>query len=162
MDKFRSGYIVDKFGVTVGLTEENTAGMKFYGLLPHPTVKGDFQGARACVSVDGAPCVEGTALLDTGLSVSFLSMPKGTVMKRGEDDHLLDGSVVSIRFGEPDATAVATEKFTVGRPVMPDVNPDNVTAVIRDPTFVNTGRKVYREWVTAFDGVVGRYGFRAA
>ncbi|KAK3390148.1 outer membrane autotransporter barrel protein [Podospora didyma] len=161
---YSEGYIIDKYGLQVGLTESNTASMSFYALENHPTIAGEYREARACISIDGATCSPGTAVLDTGIAQSYMRMPSGTVMNRDAAHHLLDNSVVSIRFGvPPPGTPVATESFTVGTPSTPNVNPEYVSAVINgEPTYVNTGRRVYRAFITAFDGKNARYGFKSA
>ena len=54
----------------------------------------------------------------------------------------MEGSVVSIGFRESGTTAVARDEYTVGTPATSEVNPEYVSAVIKDPTYVNTERRI--------------------
>ncbi|KAK0701898.1 hypothetical protein B0T26DRAFT_629023, partial [Lasiosphaeria miniovina] len=160
---YSAGYVLDSHGLRVGLTDANTAGISWYALEAHASIPGEYREARACIAVDGAtPCVPGHAVVDTGIGQSYLRMPAGTALRfvSGRSGRLVDTSAVRIDFGAPGSTAVATESFTLGSPGSPDVNPDYVSAVFRDPalTYINTGRHAYRAFVTAFDGRNGRYG----
>jgi len=54
----------------------------------------------------------------------------------------MEGSVVSIGFRESGTTAVARDEYTVGTPATSEVNLEYVSAVIKDPTYVNTERRI--------------------
>jgi len=171
MAAFAPGYLIDKWGITVGLTEANTAGMAFTDLPARdpvagsggrtPTVPMDFAALPACIALNGtAPCHVGTALMDTGVGQGYLRLPIGAPLGRDPvSKRLYDGSTVSVALGQP---AVVTEAFTVGSGAATGVTPAYVEAYnSRRGNFFNSGRHAYRAWVTAYDAVSGRLGFRA-
>ncbi|KAE8451682.1 hypothetical protein EG329_003139 [Mollisiaceae sp. DMI_Dod_QoI] len=161
---FRPGYIITKEGITIGLTKTNMEGMRYVQL---PTINTtmprnpyDWGAIPACMSVGGAPCSIGTALLDTGLSNSYITLPSNASVATSPGTTLLvNGSEVKIEFGAP---IVAADEFIVGQNISGGVAPTKVSVTLSDTRipFVNTGRHVYRAWEVAFDAVLGRVGFR--
>ncbi|KAK3367722.1 hypothetical protein B0H63DRAFT_85473 [Podospora didyma] len=166
MAKFSAGYVISNRGIQVGLTDANTGPhTKFYQLQPMQNVS-DWQGAQACITVDDVPTACGTALLDTGLVQSYLSLPPGTVglhtVKTAKNQTLLrDGSRVKIVFGEPNGTVAATESFVVGAVSRKSITPAWVAVSLKSPTFVNTGRFFYRGFEVAFDDANGYFGLKS-
>lgn len=157
---FRAGYVITKKGIQIGLTGENMKGMRMLGLDKISGMKYDWGAIPACISIDDQACVNGTALLDTGLENSYITVPSSTSFTTVENStSLINGSVVKIDFGN----GVAVDEFVVGKDIEDGTTPTKVSMTrsdIRVP-FVNTGRHVYRAWDVAFDAVGGRVGFRA-
>lgn len=160
---FRPGYIITAAGVTIGLTERNMRGMKYIQLpminSTTPRNPFDWGAIPACISVDGEVCSMGTALLDTGLNNSYITVPFNVSFTVVPNTTLLaDGERVNIGFGVP---VVGTDEFVVGKGIEKGVTPTKVSMTQSDSrVFVNTGRHVYRRWEVAFDAVAGRVGFR--
>lgn len=166
------GYIISKAGITIGLTDSNTAGMEYASLPPRAkapsedvtTARHPFDWAElpACVSVDGAPtCTNCTVLLDTGVDQAYITVPLSVPLRRLPDSFILvAGSDVHISFGQP---AILSESFVVGKGVSTGVTPREVFGYRtsrRAPHF-NTGRHLYRALEVGFDAVRGRLAFRA-
>ncbi|KAH6869275.1 outer membrane autotransporter barrel protein [Thelonectria olida] len=170
---YRNGYIISKQGITLGLTEENTLGMKFLDLGDGATADPrDWATLPACLAVGSRPCVPGTTLIDTGISHSFMTLPTSFILNRHDEINpstgkaspaLDDDSFVHVKFGrsgvyqaELDFYAGSTSGIAIG-PV-----PDNVFAVRRNDRtpYFNTGRHFLRRWKVAFDAEKGRFGFR--
>jgi len=185
-ETFRNGYIITKDGIIIGLTERNTAEMVFtnlkHGIRDHNEYPLDWAPVPACIAVDGIPCVNGTALIDTGIPHSYLTLPMyqpdgaitpvhrhtATSPSTGANVQVLDdGSHVQIRFGNG-ADEVDDDYHVVNSTLyeIRDQTPDMVITTLADPTkrppFVNTGRHFLRAWEVGFDAVGGRYGFRRA
>lgn len=161
---FRPGYIITKEGITIGLTESSMEGMRYiqlrkiYSSIPRHSY--DWGAIPACISVNNSPCSVGTALLDTGLSNSYITLPSNASITTSPNSTLLvTGSTVKIEFG---VTSVAVEEFVVGENITEGVTPTKVSLTLNDARipFVNTGRHVYRAWEVFFDPVEGKVGFR--
>jgi hypothetical protein len=168
---YRNGYIISKDGITIGLTEQNTRGMEFAKLTPrltnssHPSRDPrDWSAVPACMSINGVPCTTGSALIDTVVAQSYMTLPLGTLANRTIFPLLDNGSTVDIQFGSP-GNIVACENFTVGdvNSVQKSITPSAVRLSLADPKkntpHVNTGRHFLRAWRVAFDAVEGRLGF---
>jgi len=177
---FRNGYTITKDGITIGLTESNTAGHSFTELregLHHSTHPLDWQPVPACIAVDPmTSCVEGTSLIDTGITHSYLTLPLGSPVHRHDAESpsskalvkaLDDGSIVRVTFGTNNNTMEDT--FTVvnsTNTIITDHTPDMVITTLASPAvkppFINTGTHFLRTWNVAFDAVGGRFGLRRA
>lgn len=166
---FRSGYILNRHGVTVGLTGRNTAGMRFteLSLREEAVSPRDWAQADGCMGVDGAPCVRGPVLIDTGVSQMYMTLPLGSKAKRTHPPVLNDGSLVSVQVGLGYGDRyTAEENFTVGDRLGMDydVVPSSVRLTLanpmRNPPHVNTGRHFLRAWEFAFDSDGGFFGLR--
>ncbi|KID81147.1 outer membrane autotransporter barrel protein [Metarhizium guizhouense ARSEF 977] len=152
--KFRNGFVLSKGGVTIGLTAANTAGMDFTKLYlqeRHADTR-DWSQMDGCISVDGSRCFVGPALIDTGVSQMYMTLPSGTKVKRTKPPVLDDGSIVEVRIGPfADGKYVSSEKFTVGDTKGMDcgVVPSSVRLTLADPAknppHVNTGRHFFEE-----------------
>jgi predicted aspartyl protease len=157
------GYVLTRRGLQVGLTRADTRGrFRFVKLDPHPRVPGDWLGPPACITVDGRePGTCGRALLDTGVTGMFLTLPPGQVADRvrtdaAGHDALVPGTRLSFRFGDAAGYAI-----TVGDRAAP-LAPDRVTLdTTRPQPFVNTGLRVLNGFDLLYDADRGYFGLRA-
>lgn len=156
------GYVLTRRGVHVGLTRANTHGRyRFVKLDPHPHVPGDWLGVPACITVDGRdPAACGQALLDTGVTGMFLTLPLAQVMgslRTGAADHavLRPGTRLSFRFGDAAGYAI-----TVGDRDAPLAPERIVLNTTRPQPFVNTGLHILNGYDVLYDADRGYYGFR--
>ncbi|KAK2616416.1 hypothetical protein QQS21_000658 [Conoideocrella luteorostrata] len=165
--KFRNGFIVNKHGITIGLTGSNTAGMHFskLSLRENHADSRDWAQVEGCMAVDGMECITGPALIDTGVSQMYMTLPLGTKVKRTNPPVLDDGSVVEIQIGpQKNRKFIAKEKFTVGDAEGEEdgVVPSSVRLSLADPRknppHFNTGRHFLRAWEMAFDSDGGFFG----
>jgi hypothetical protein len=170
---FRNGFIITKEGITIGLTEGNTHGMTFTQLNDGPHKEDDsldWLPVPVCIAVDDMNCVNGTALFDTGISQSYLTLPLGTHVQRhkatspssgGNVSVLNDGSHVKLYFGSRIEDDFYVVNFTTE---IRDQTPDMVITTLANPNikapFINTGSHFLRAWNVAFDAEGGRFGFR--
>ena len=167
---FRNGYVIEKEGVRIGLTEENTAGMKFVELR-EAEEEGEWMSVEACLKVGETECFNGTVLIDTGISHAYLTLPLGANVSRhaatspssgGVVQVLDDGSFVQLDFGsgvEEDFVVVNSTETEIK-----DETPNMVITTLANPAvkppFFNSGAHFLRKWAIAFDAVGGRFGFR--
>jgi len=176
--KFRNGYIITREGIIIGLTESNTAGYSFSELnegMHHATHPLDWQPVSACIAVDPmASCVEGTALIDTGITHSYLTLPLDSPIHRHDTESpsskalvkaLDDGSVVHITFGTgvnsvEDTFTVVNSTNTMITDHTPDMIITTLSAPAVKPPFINTGTHFLRTWNVAFDAGGGRFGLK--
>lgn len=174
--KWNAGYIITKDGFSLGLTGENTAGMDFVELeegVNHEEYPMDWLPVSVCIAVDEIPCVNGTALLDTGISQAYLTLPlslNGSIHRHtaqspssGADVLVLDdGSRVQLAFGDGLVDGFAVVNATTTN--ITDSTPTMVITTLSSTKapYINPGRHFYRGWEVAFDAVGGRLGFRAA
>ncbi|MEE7505984.1 hypothetical protein [Methylobacterium mesophilicum] len=156
------GYVLTRQGVHVGLTRANTRGRyRFVKLDPHPRVPGDWLGVPACITVDGrAPAACGRALLDTGVTGMFLTLPPAQVadsLRAGAGDHaaLRPGTRLSFRFGDAAGYAI-----TVGDRAAPLAPERIILNTTRPQPFVNTGLRVLNGYDVLYDADRGYFGFR--
>ncbi|KAH8597532.1 hypothetical protein B0O99DRAFT_670558 [Bisporella sp. PMI_857] len=176
-DHFRNGYLITKDGITVGLTASNTNGFSFVDLkegIHHSTHPLDWKPVPACIAVDAMTCVNGTALIDTGITHSYLTLPLGSPVNRhtakspssNADVQVLDeNSYVQVRFDT--GTGRIDDNFTVVNSTttsITDHTPNLVITTLASPAvrppYINTGTHFLRTWDVAFDAVGGRFGFR--
>ncbi|KZB99418.1 hypothetical protein AU375_04336 [Methylobacterium radiotolerans] len=157
------GYVLTRRGVHVGLTRANTRGRyRFVKLDPHPHVPGDWLGVPACIAVDDRePAACGRALLDTGVTGMFLTLPPAQVADSLRADAadravLRPGTRLSFRFGDAAGYAI-----TVGDRTAP-LAPERIILNTKRPQpFVNTGLHVLNGFDVLYDADRGYYGFRA-
>jgi hypothetical protein len=169
---YRNGYIISADGITLGLTAANTADFSFTKLLPGRTADPrDWAPLPVCISVDGSLCVNGTALIDTGIAQSYLTVPSTVAVQRHQEASLStgnsvwvlnNGSVVDVKLGSAPDFALEMA-YVVGEPlgVAEGIVPAQVITTVtsaKDP-YVNTGRHFFRGWRIAYDAVEGWYGF---
>lgn len=152
----RQGYILSPEGVHIGLTPANTGGFRYLKLARRPDGS-DWQATPACISLNGAtPPACGTVLVDTGVSVMFMTVPPAQA--QGAEGTLPPGTQVAVSVGEG-ASAFPLYSFSVGdgSPLAPSaihlrVAPDRV--------FINTGFHLLNGFDVLFDGEGGYVGFR--
>ena len=161
------GYIINKTGVTVGLTEENTKGFSFVKLALNHSYSDDprdWTQTPCCISINDGPCSFGSLLLDTGIPQSYLilppSVPVDVETTASQTLILADGVNVTVYFGLEGSYA-ATYDLTVGG----EGNEMEPTEVIVDQTdtqspFFNTGRHLYRDFDVLYDAIGGYLGLR--
>jgi hypothetical protein len=177
-DLFRNGYMLDRSGITLGLTGSNTKDLIRWNVLRRgdlwDTDHRDWQAARGCFGVDGGTCVEGNVLIDTGIAHSYLTLPNGTQIHTHTDTSpsshapvqaLDDGSVLQLKVRDDFGYAVDQE-FIVGSPegIASGPVPSMVIVTLKSPLekepFLNTGRHFLRTWKVAYDAIGGKFGFR--
>lgn len=158
----RRGYVVTRAGIHVGLTGANTRGdIRFVKLDPHPDIPGEWQGVPVCIALNGqAPGACGRALVDTGVSVMYLTPPGEAVngAVAADDDgrsQLLPGTRLGFTF----SAQAAAYDIVVGD--TSPLSPDKVTLNTRRPEpFVNTGLRFLNGFDVLYDADGGYFGFR--
>lgn len=161
----RRGYVVTRAGVHVGLTAANTRGNYRLVLLQRAADGRDWAPLPACITVDDAEPACGTALIDTGVSVMYLTLPPETEEGRTQNAErggrtLRPGTQLSIRFGDPGAHRPGYA-FAAGDSANAAA-PASITLVggANRPTFVNTSVHALNAFDYLFDADAGTLGFR--
>lgn len=158
------GYVVTRRGVQVGLGKENGAGFQQVKLGSNAAT-GDWQPTPVCLALNArTPAACGTLLLDTGVSVMYLTLPPAqtdgldTPGPRG-GRVLADGASLAISPGA--GQAAPRYGFTVGDRSNP-VTPERVILVGRGdrPAFVNTTVRALNAFDYLYDADAGEVGFR--
>lgn len=161
----RRGYVVRRGEVEVGL-RGNTLTGKFETVALSPDSEhADWTAPRACISVARrSPPACGTVLVDTGVTVMYLSVPEDqSDGLEHVDVHghpvLADGTELQILPGPGDAAP--SYGFRVGAEKDPLV-PEEVVLVGsgRRPPFVNTTVRALNAYDYAYDADAGLVGFR--
>lgn len=178
----RRGYVISRASVRLGLTAATTHGFSFLKLERNAEL-GDWRPLPACITAGDLPEACGTALVDTGVTAMFLTLPavpaapddgadgdggiqggdqqegqEGTIRMR--QPRLAVGARLSVRFGGKEGPGYS---FVVG-------DPDQLTAPTRiipvggrnRPTFVNTGVRLLNGFDYLYDADGGYVGFRRA
>lgn len=159
----RRGYVVTKRGVQVGLTGADAAGFAFTKLA-RSTEFADWAAAPACLSLNGRmPQACGTALVDTGVSTMYVSLPpaqlQGQVTRdaRGKPG-LPAGATLSVKLGADGGGAAYS--FAVGDAGNP-LAPLNLVLVPRgERSFVNTSLRFLNGFDYLYDADGGYVGYR--
>lgn len=162
----RRGYVVARSGVHVGLTGANTRGdIRFVKLDPHTDIPGEWQGVPVCIAVNGhSPGACGRALVDTGVSVMYLTLPGEAVngAVAADDDgrnQFLLGTRLDFVFPGRDSAPAAAYDIVVGDNA--PLSPGKVTLNTRRPEpFVNTGLRFLNGFDVLYDADGGYFGFR--
>ncbi|MBP2297488.1 hypothetical protein [Azospirillum picis] len=174
----RSGYVITRDGVHVGLTQANSQGFawtKLQGRSLDASGKAasndprDWAQAGMAVSVNGQAAQSGPLLIDTGIEQMYLTVSDPSQLPTKPVPNpslpgqtatgLVPGARVTVSF--PDAVApVAQYGFTVGDNA--DQTAPSVVLVTSGatPAFVNTGRHLLRGYDVAFDADGGWLGLR--
>ncbi|KAK4084336.1 uncharacterized protein Triagg1_816 [Trichoderma aggressivum f. europaeum] len=168
-DYYRVGYSLRKDGVVVGLTEENT---RDYTWTKLELQKGfskdprDWRNVTGCVSIDGGTCRLSNILVDTGVTLSYLSTADKEVRLVSSSStsraKILDADQhILVRFGIEPGYEGIQYNFTTGS--NSGLEPDEVrTKLVKYglEEKINTGVHYYREWETAFDADGGYWGVK--
>jgi hypothetical protein len=146
------GYVVTRTNVQVGLTQDARRGFATVRLARSPSWP-DWAQAPACVSVNAAAPTCGVALMDTGVTTMYLSVPQAA----GAPD-LRAGTL--LRFDLPDAIApVASYTLRTGDRTDP-LAPDRIVLVPRPTAFVNTSVRFLNGFDYLYDADQGLVGYR--
>ncbi|WP_424753477.1 hypothetical protein [Methylobacterium sp.] len=162
----RRGYVVTRDGIHAGLTGANTrGGIRFVKLDPHPDIPGEWQGVPVCITVNGqAPGACGRALVDTGVSAMYLTLPTGAVdgAVTSDDDgrsQFLPGTRLGFTFPGRGSEPAAAYDIVIGDESR--LSPGKVTLNTRRPEpFVNTGLRFLNGFDVLYDADGGYFGFR--
>lgn len=165
--RVRRGYVVTRSGVHVGLTAANTRGDYRFVKLDKAADGTDWAALPACVTVaQGAPAC-GTALVDTGVSVMYLTIPAdrqaGHVERDQDARHtLIRGTPLYIRLGTEGTGHSPGYGFATDDAGNPGA-PSRIVLVegVNRPTFVNTSVHALNVFDYLFDADGGYVGFRA-
>ncbi|RED28068.1 hypothetical protein BJ123_1234 [Rhodopseudomonas thermotolerans] len=160
------GYVVTRAGVHVGLTAANTRGNYRFVQLQRAADGRDWGPLPACIAVDGGAPACGTALIDTGVSVMYLTVPADRAADRTQAGErggqtLAPGTRLSIRFGDATAERPPGYGFATGDTANPAA-PERIVLVGGEnrPTFVNTSVHALNAFDYLFDADAGVVGFR--
>lgn len=160
---WRSGYVVRRGGVSLGLAAADAEGAALVKLLPHPSLPGEWQPAPGELTIGGVSG-QGTSLVDTGVDGMFLEPPPGTLAPA---QLVPEGTAIGLSLpGGP--AAFLRYGFTVG--AGPDgglarttpLVPERVTVAHPRAVFVNTGRFFLNGFEVIFDPTNGFVGYRRA
>jgi hypothetical protein len=181
---YSPGWIIDKEGITIGLTSDNwdpfshlevplPAPMPGPPTLPHTWPWGEIPGTYTVAGFTPSDCrgIHGCGILiDTGISYASARsqevVPNSVVRDSGPDSlRLHDGQWVSVSLGLGGAVAI-TEGFS-SRSVPDTLNtfePEyvKVSRVSSKPSGYNTGMHMLRKWRMAIDFSRGVVGFARA
>lgn len=161
--EMRRGYVVTRQGVHVGLTRANTRGDYRYIKLAKGADGQDWSPLPACITLERGTPACGTALVDTGVSVMYLTVPPDRLAGHGEaDGHTLgSGTRMTIRFGADDAAQSPRYDFAAGDTANAAA-PSRIVLVggTNRPTFVNTSVHALNVFDYLFDADGGYVGFR--
>ncbi|MCG6204130.1 hypothetical protein LPW26_05750 [Rhodopseudomonas sp. HC1] len=160
----RRGYVVTRAGVHVGLTAANTRGNYHVVQLQRAADGRDWGPLPACISVDDGTPACGTALIDTGVSVMYLTLPADREAERTEGarggETLAPGARLSIRFGDAAAARPPGYGFAAGDTANAAA-PERIVMVggAKRPTFVNTSVHALNAFDYLYDADAGTVGF---
>ncbi len=152
----RQGYILSPEGVHIGLTRENTRGDFRFLKLERNRDGTDWAPTPACLSLNGAtPPACGTLLVDTGVSVMYLTLPQAQT--QGQEGTLQPGSTLSVYVGrEGDGFELYSFAAGDGSPLTPSA----IHLRVADKPFVNTSFHLLNGYDVLFDAEGGYVGFR--
>ncbi|CAM3720658.1 Peptidase A2 domain-containing protein [Bordetella sputigena] len=162
--RVRRGYVVTREGVHVGLTPANTRGEYRYIKLAKRADGRDWAPLGACIALDRDTPACGTALIDTGVSAMYLTVPPERQAGHlgGTDGRtLLPGTRVTISFGTDATPRSPRYAFAAGDAREPAA-PSRIILVegANRPTFVNTSVHALNVFDYLFDADGGYVGFR--
>lgn len=153
----RTGYIVTRDGIQVGITAASTQGDFRYIKLARQESIPDWAPTPACISLNGqTPPACGSLLVDTGVPAAFITLPD---TQAGDARRMLpDGTSVAVRVGSGEG-AFDLYDFTVGgnSPLAPTTVHLRVAP---DGAFLNTGFHLLNGYDVLFDAEEGYVGFR--
>jgi len=169
---YTTGYILSPQGLTLGLTQANTAGLALGPQLTwnDETQNSSFNGGYAdwgpvpaTLTVNGKAGV-GTVLTDTGIGYMFVSPQPGASVKTDNNcpgtDCLAPGTTVSVQIG-----SAASYSFTIGNndgapaPGSPPAAPAWAQLTDDHSVFVNTGYHFFNQYEYMYDYANGDVGY---
>lgn len=158
------GYIVTRGGIQVGLGPADAqGGFRFVKLDPHPSIAGEWQGVPVCIRVnEGIPAC-GRALLDTGVTAMFLTLPKAAVADALDvtGKGLAPATRLALSFpGASPSEPAASYTIAVGDDASPLAPSGIHLNTTRPDPFVNTGLHVLNGFDLLYDAEGGFFGFR--
>jgi hypothetical protein len=160
------GYVVTRRGVHVGLTPPDMQNnYAFIKLASDPNIPGEWQAAPVCLSVnDVQPPACGTALMDTGVTTIFLTLPTDQVgASVGQTETgaatLMPTTKVSVFLPGPDVAVRAAYSFRVGAPNNPLIPDKLLLNTVRKP-FINTSVAFFNGFDYLYDADAGLVGYR--
>ncbi|MBS7695913.1 MAG: hypothetical protein KF792_05625 [Chelatococcus sp.] len=163
--RLRRGYVVTRAGVHVGLTRANTDGEFRFVKLARKDDGSDWAPIPGCISMGGGGASCGTALIDTGVSEMYLTVPQdqeaGFVAQGDHGRTIVPGTQVTITFAGRPSNEAPGYVFTAGMGSDP-LAPSRIVLVGgRDrPTFVNTSVHALNGFDYLYDADEGYVGFR--
>ncbi|WP_267211619.1 pepsin/retropepsin-like aspartic protease family protein [Chelatococcus asaccharovorans] len=163
--RLRRGYVVTREGVHVGLTRANTGGEFRFVKLARADDGSDWTAIPGCMSVGGGEPACGTALIDTGVSDMYLTVPPdreaGFVTQGDHGRTLVPGTKVSVTFSARPSNDAPGYLFTAGMGSDP-LAPSRIILVGgKDrPPFVNTSVHILNGFDYLYDADEGYAGFR--
>ncbi|MBD0415149.1 hypothetical protein [Oryzicola mucosus] len=159
------GYIVTRESIYLGLTGGNTRGFEFVQLTQNSTTN-DWSGVAACISLGGGEPACGTALVDTGVTVMYLTLPTDREKGNTQDGEngaktLVPETELSVIFGATPSAEAPGYAFSVGDTDQPAA-PERIVLVGGEnrPTFVNTSVHALNAFDYLYDADNGYVGFR--
>lgn len=148
-DNFHKGYVVTRNGVHVGLNAEVTkGGFSYAKLQPDPHIPGEWQAAPVCIVVNSDAKRCGTALVDTGVTDMFLTLPNYPSKTLSDEASLTFTFTPAVSYTLSDSDSpLAPEKIIL-----------NTT---RQTPFVNTGVNFLNGFDVLYDAQNGYFGYRS-
>lgn len=159
----RRGYVVSADGIQLGFSKESAEGFQ-YVKLDKDVATGDWKGVSACITLGQGQPSCGSALVDTGVTRMFLSVPAqawdGLIADDGDGRALAAGTQVSVNFGT-DASGPGYS-FAAGDDGNPAA-PERIVLVGDGdrPTFVNTSVHGLNAFDVLYDADGGHFGIRS-
>lgn len=158
----RRGYVVSRHGIQLGLSGETARGFQ-YVKLENNSQTGDWSGVSSCITLANGQANCGSALVDTGVTTMFLSVPAEAAANVVEDDGagrtLADGTQVAISFGaDASGPGYSFASGDSGNPAAP-----RKIVVVGDgdrPNFVNTSTLALNAFDVLYDSEGGWFGIR--
>lgn len=154
------GYVVTRTGVLVGPDEAGRRGFATVALARSKRFP-DWAQAPACITVDTAAPACGVALIDTGVTAMYLSVPSPYLPPGAlapARTALRPGTAVRIDLADT-AAPKASYTLTAGDTSSP-LAPDRIVLVPRGAAFVNTGVRFLNGFDVLFDADQGLVGYR--
>ena len=159
----RRGYLVTRRGVYLGLSTESAKGMDFIKLA-RAQGRAGWAPTPVCLSLGGrTPAACGTALVDTGVSTMYLTLPPAQLAGQTQPNPagvatLAGGTGLRIAFGPGGAGPSYT--FTAGDRTDPSA--PNAIILVNQPgrVFVNTSVRLLNRFDYLYDADGGFVGFR--
>jgi len=162
LDTMRSGWILNRQGVYLGMSSQLTQNFAFVKLVQNPDTLNLatplWQSAPAAIGVNGT-IVQGVSLVDTGVGEMFLSPVAANPFPPGKNT-IPQGVPIKILFPALTSPQPASYQFlsqVLSGPMAPgSIIVSNITS---DLAFVNTGRNFLQGFNYLYDAVSGYVGY---